>query len=63
LRDAFLAGAPVSEIILVDSGPDTRLVILEGHMRATAMAMARGNLKARTALLGRSEVIAEQWFY
>ena len=63
MRDAFLAGAPVPEIILADSGPDTRLVILEGHVRATAMAMAGGNLKARTALLGRSKVVAEQWFY
>ena len=63
LRDAFVAGAPVPEIILVDSGPDTRLVILEGHVRATAMAMAGDGLKGRTALLGRSTVVADQWFY
>ncbi|MFF9607851.1 hypothetical protein ACF1GY_37305 [Streptomyces sp. NPDC014684] len=63
LRDAFVAGAPVPEIILVDSGPDTRLVILEGHVRATAMAMAGDNMKERTALLGRSKVVADQWFY
>ncbi|MEU1710923.1 hypothetical protein ABZ478_37490 [Streptomyces sp. NPDC005706] len=63
LRDAFVAGAPVPEIILVDSGPDTRVVILEGHVRATAMAMAGDDLKERTALLGRSEVVADQWFY
>ena len=63
LRDAFVAGGLVPEIILVDSGPDTRLVILEGHVRATAMAMAGGDLKTRMALLGRSEVVADQWFY
>lgn len=63
LRDAFVAGALVPEITLVDSGPDTRLVILEGHVRATAMAMAGGDLKPRTALLGRSKVVADQWFY
>ena len=63
LRDAFVAGTPVPEIILVDSGPDTRLVILEGHVRATAMAMAGDNLNECTALLGRSEVVADQWFY
>ncbi|MFJ9597913.1 hypothetical protein ACIRS3_34855 [Streptomyces virginiae] len=63
LRDAFVAGAEVPEIILVDSGPDTRIVILEGHVRATAMAMASADLKERTALLGRSHVVAEQWFY
>jgi hypothetical protein len=50
-------------MILADSGPDTRLVILEGHVRATAMAMAGGDLKPRTALLGRSKVVADQWFY
>ncbi|MEV7817576.1 hypothetical protein AB0P05_44185 [Streptomyces flaveolus] len=63
LRDAYVAGAPVPEVILVDSGPDTRLVILEGHVRATAMAMAGDKMKERTALLGRSEVVADQWFY
>lgn len=63
LRDAFIAGAEVPEIILVDSGPGTRLVILEGHLRATAMAMAAGNLTTRTALLGRSPAVADQWFY
>lgn len=63
LRDAFVAGALVPEIILVDSGPDTRLVILEGHVRATAMATAGGDLKPRTALLGRGKVVADQWFY
>ncbi|MGW5330881.1 hypothetical protein [Streptomyces sp. NPDC004014] len=63
LRDAFVAGTPVPEIILVDSGPDTRLVILEGHVRATAMAMAGDNLNECTALLGRSDVVANQWFY
>jgi len=63
LRDAFVAGALVPEIILVDSGPDTRLVILEGHVGATAMATAGDDLKPRTALLGRSKVVADQWFY
>ncbi|MFF8868318.1 hypothetical protein ACF08B_40535 [Streptomyces sp. NPDC015139] len=63
LRDAFVVGASVPEIILVDSGSGTRLVVLEGHVRATAMAMAGGKLKERTALLGRGEVVAEQWFY
>ncbi|MCG7205333.1 hypothetical protein [Streptomyces arenae] len=63
LRDAFVAGASVPEIILVDSGPGTRLVVLEGHVRATAMAMAGASLKERTALLGRGEVVAQQWFY
>jgi hypothetical protein len=63
LRDAFVAGTSVPEIILADSGPDTRLVILEGHVRATAMAMAGGDLRPRTALLGRSKAVGEQWFY
>lgn len=63
MRDAFAAGDPVPEIIVVDSGPDTRLVILEGHVRATAMAMAGEELKTRTALLGRGAMVADQWFY
>ena len=46
-----------------DSGPDTKLVILEGHVRATAMAMAGGDLRPRTALLGRSKAVGDQWFY
>ncbi|MEU6273043.1 hypothetical protein ABZ871_11630 [Streptomyces populi] len=63
LRDAFVAGVEIPEIILVDSGPGTRLVVLEGHVRATAMAMVGDSLKGRTALLGRGEAVAEQWFY
>ena len=63
LRDAFAAGDMVPEIILVDSGPGARLVILEGHMRATAMAMAGDSLKPLTALLGRGKAVADQWFY
>jgi hypothetical protein len=61
LRDAFLCQDPVPEIILVDSGPGTRLVILEGHQRATAMAMAGETLPAQTAILGRGTAIADQW--
>jgi hypothetical protein len=63
LRVKLVIPALVPEMILADSGPDTRLVILEGHVRATAMAMAGGDLKPRTALLGRSKVVADQWFY
>jgi len=63
LRDAFLSRRPIPEVILVDSGPHTRLVVLEGHQRATAMAMAGGGLPTRTAILGRGTAIADQWLY
>jgi hypothetical protein len=63
LLDAFLSQRPILEVVLVDSGPNTRLVVLEGHQRATAMAMAGDGLPALTAILGRGTAIADQWFY
>lgn len=59
----YLAGDPIPEIILVDSGEGNRLVVLEGHVRATAMALAGTRLPPLTAILGRGAVVAEWDMY
>ena len=59
----YLTGGSIPEVILVDAGADSRLVILEGHVRATVMAMAGERLPPLTAILGRGQAAAEWDMY
>jgi len=55
LADAIGAGAELPEPILVTAGADAPIVVLEGHVRVTAHALARRPIGE--ALLGTSPAI------
>ena len=47
-------------MILVDTGPGTRIVVAEGHLRLTASVMVREAAPAQLpVLLGRSHSVAD----
>ncbi|MGH2369929.1 MAG: hypothetical protein ACRDI2_17245 [Chloroflexota bacterium] len=63
LPDTVLAtlqtGAAIPPLILVDSGPDTRVVVLEGHVRLLAYVLGGDSVPERLdVILGRSPLVA-----
>ena len=63
LRDVVAAiqdRQPLPLMILVDSGPGTRTVVVEGHLRLTAYAMAAATAPDKIEVLfGRSTLVAD----
>ncbi|HVX42469.1 MAG TPA: hypothetical protein VHC49_01210 [Mycobacteriales bacterium] len=56
---AVLAGIELPPMIVIDAGPGTRLVVLEGHVRLIAYVMAGSAAPDRViAILGRSPSVA-----
>ena len=61
LASAIAAGARVPEPILVTAGPDDPVVVLEGHVRVTAYALA--GIAVGEALLGTSPAMRRWALY
>lgn len=59
--DAFRAGAVFPELILVRSGVDRPLVVLEGHLRLTAFALAVDALPVKTSVIVGTSPEIENW--
>lgn len=57
IASAIRAGDHPRPMILVDTGPGTRLVVAEGHFRLTAYVLA--DVDRVEVILGRSPVIAD----
>lgn len=56
----YRAGHPLPPMILVDAGPGTRVVALEGHFRLTALILAGPDAPDELEVLfGRSPLIAD----
>lgn len=58
--NAIRAGQRLPTMILVDTGPGTRIVVAEGHLRLTAYLLAGEATPERLpVLLGRSPLVAD----
>jgi hypothetical protein len=58
VRDAVQAGNSLAPMILIDAGPGSRVVVLEGHVRLVAYVMAvRAAPLMVDAFLGRSPTV------